>query len=100
MIMDSVGDEYPAGLGESLQSCGHVHSIAEDVVLLRDHIAKVDADPELDPLVLRDEVVALGHAPLHFHSAANGIHNARKLRQEAVAGILYHPAPVLRDLRI
>jgi hypothetical protein len=37
---------------------------------------------------------------LHLHCAAHGIHHARKLRQQAVAGVLHDAAPVLPDLRI
>src|SRR5215831_2054258 len=38
--------------------------------------------------------------PLHLDSAADGIHYAQKLRQEAVPGVLYDPPPVLTDFWI
>jgi hypothetical protein len=37
---------------------------------------------------------------LHLDRAANGINDARKLGEEAVAGILHYPAVVLPDLRL
>ena len=40
----------------------------------------------------------LGHPALNLHSAAHGIDNTRELCQEAVAGVLHDPAPVLGDL--
>jgi hypothetical protein len=40
------------------------------------------------------------HPALDLHGAAHGIHHTRKFRQEAVALVLYDPAPVLGDLRI
>src|SRR6516162_9829880 len=33
-----------------------------------------------------------------LHSAPHGIDHTRKLREQAVAGVLYDPAPVFRDL--
>jgi len=38
--------------------------------------------------------------PLDLDCAPNGINDADKFRQEAIAGVLDDPAPVLRDLRI
>src|SRR5690606_3657865 len=52
-------DTDAVGLGQRLQACGDVDAIAEDVaVLLDDHIAEVDADPESDPAARRN--VAIG----------------------------------------
>src|SRR5215472_12285769 len=69
-------------------------------MLLRDHVTKVDADTELDPLLRRDLGVSLGHPPLHLDRTPHRVHHAGEFRQEAVAGVLYDPAPMLRDLRI
>jgi hypothetical protein len=69
-------------------------------VLLSNHIAEVDPDAELDPLVGRDARIAFGHPALHLHGASDGVNHARELCEKAVAGVLYNPAPVLPDLRI
>src|SRR5215472_2521479 len=69
-------------------------------MLLRDHVTKVDADPELDALLRRGLGVSLGHPPLHLDRTPHRVHHAGEFRQEAVAGVLYDPAPMLRDLRI
>jgi hypothetical protein len=88
----------PARLGKRLQPRCHVHPMPEDVVLLGNHVAEIDADPEVDPLVLQGGRVSLGHAPLHLRRASHRIYNVRELREEAVAGVLYDPAAVLGDL--
>ena len=69
-------------------------------MLLRDHVAKVDADAEPDPEVFGHLRLTLGHFTLDLDSTADAIDYARKLCQEAVAGVLYDPAPLLGDLRI
>jgi len=90
----------PTRLGQSLQACGHVYPIAEDVITFHNHIAQVDPDPELDPLIRRGVRIAIGHTPLDLDRTTNRVHYARKLRQEAVASVLDDPAPVVRDLWI
>ena len=42
-----------ARLGQALEAGGHVHAVAEDVVVLDDDVADMDADAELDALVRR-----------------------------------------------
>jgi hypothetical protein len=37
---------------------------------------------------------------MHLHRAPHGIHHARELGQEAVAGVLYDAAAVFGDLRL
>src|SRR5262249_40916264 len=59
-----------------------------------------DADAKPNPHVFRYLELAVGHPALDVDSAPHGIQNTRKFRQEAVAGIFYDAAPMLRDLRI
>jgi len=44
--------------------------------------------------------VALDHASLHFDSAPDGVHDARKFHEHAVPSSLDDPPTVLRDLRV
>jgi hypothetical protein len=37
---------------------------------------------------------------LHLDGAPNGVDHALKLRQKAVAGVLYDPVPLFRDFRL
>jgi hypothetical protein len=81
VVVNRIGDEYSAGLGQGLQPRCDIHPVAENVVLLNDHVAEVDADAEPDPLLLRHLGLALGHATLDLHSAAHGVDNAHELSQ-------------------
>ena len=75
-----------------------IHAIAEDIAVLDDNVALVDADAELNPLPWWRLLIAVGHPALDLHGAADGIHHTRELGQEAIAGVLYDPALVLCDL--
>ena len=68
--------------------------------LLDDDVADIDADAELDPLVLRHLGVALDHAAVDFHRAAYSIDNASELDQQPITCRLDDAAVMLRDLRV
>jgi hypothetical protein len=67
---------------------------------LRNHVAEVNPDPELDPLLGRHPDVPIGHPPLDLDRAPDGINHACKLGQKAVAGVFYEPAAMLFCLRV
>ena len=73
---------------------GDVDAVAEDVVAVGQHIADIDTDAVLEPLVGWPGVRG-GHAPLHRDGAAHGIDGTRELDQQAVAGGLDDAAPML-----
>ena len=89
------------GCGDALQARGDVDAVAHQVaVAFLDHIAQMDADPELDAAVLRHAGIALDHAVLHLDGAAHGIDHAAELDERSVAGA-FDDAPVVhRDGRI
>jgi hypothetical protein len=60
----------------------------------------IGADAKPDAPLVGHRRVAVDHAALDLRSATHGVHNTRKFRQQAVAGVLYSTAPALRDLRI
>jgi hypothetical protein len=66
-------------------------------VFLGNHITEVDPDAQLDPLLRRGGRVAIGHPALDLDRTPDGIHNAGKLGQKTVAGVLYDPAPAPRS---
>ncbi len=50
--MNRARDADPSGLGKALQPSRNVYAIAMDIVAVDHHVAQVDADAELNPLVL------------------------------------------------
>ena len=100
LIANYPAEAYPAGLSQRLQPCRHVHPIAEDVVFFNDYVAEVDADAEPDAPLLGHLGLSVGHPALDLDGTADCINHTGKLRQEAVPGVLYDPAPVVCDLGI
>ncbi len=72
----------------------------KNVLLVVDDVAEVDADAELDALVLWHAGVALSHAALDFDGAAHRVHHACELHQHTVAGGLDDLAPMFPNFRI
>ena len=89
-----VGQADAAGLGNSLHSGGDVDAVAEDIVVVKDDIADVNADAEFDPPVRRDIGVLFGHRALDLDRAARPVHDARELGEQPVARGL-DDAPVM-----
>jgi hypothetical protein len=58
----------------------------------------VYTDAQFDALVLRYRCIALDHAALDLNGAAGGIHGTCELNQDAIAGPLDDPAPIICDL--
>ena len=91
-----VGDTDAAGVGYAFKARGDVDVIAEDVVVIKDYVADVDADPEFDPDCRGDVGVLRRHSALDFDRTARRVHRTRKLDQHAVAGGL-DDAPAMRS---
>ena len=89
-----------AGLCDAFKPRGDIDAIAENIVVIDNHVAEVDADPKLDPPVLGNSGVAGRHIPLDFGGAFDRIHDARKLDQHSVAGQLDDSALMLGNGRV
>ena len=95
--MRIVGDADAARLGDSLKARCDVDAVAENIVVVDDDVADVNADAKFDPEFRRHAGVLLGHLPLDFHRTARRIDCACELDQHAVAGGLDDAAAVAGD---
>jgi hypothetical protein len=79
VVVDRIGDEHPAGIGQGFDPGGDVDAVAVEVVALNDHVAEIDTDAQFDAVVGRDIRVAFRHRVLDFDRAAHRVDDARKL---------------------
>jgi hypothetical protein len=96
LVAHDAADADPAWLGQRFQTRRDVDAVAEDVLVL-DHVAKVDPNAELYPLIDRGYCIALAHLPLHLDRAAHRVDDAGELDQYSVAGGLDYPAMVFGE---
>ena len=90
--------QIPPGSADAFQPRGDVDAVAENVAVLLDDVADIDADAEI--YAARRSAcagVALGHAGLDLDGAAHCIDDAGELGEQPVAGGLHDPAAVPRD---
>src|SRR5713101_104981 len=66
VIADGSGDRDPARLGNALQPCRYVDTVAKDVLAFDNHVAKIDADAEFDAAVLWQTGVSIKHPALNL----------------------------------
>ncbi len=100
LLVDGLRDADGAGLGERLEPGGDVDAVTKNVVAVDDHVAEIDADPQLEPALGRNGVIDGARGTLHLDGAVQRIDDARKIRQQAVTGRADDPAAVRRDQRV
>src|SRR5262249_3210331 len=57
LVVYGLRDADRAGLGERLEPGGDVDAVAKDIVAVDDHVAEIDADPQLQPTLKWDRIV-------------------------------------------
>ena len=97
VVVDRPRDQDAARLGELLQAGGDVDAVAVDVLAIDDHVAEIDADAELEPVLRREGGVALAQGPLDVDGAGQRLDDAREVGQHAVARRADDAAVVLGD---
>ena len=97
---NAIPNANATGLGNAFQTCGHIDTIAEDVVTVDHHIPDIDPNAELDPFLLRHVGVSLSHFLLDIDGAADRVHDAAELSQQPVANVLDNPPTVLSNFGI
>jgi hypothetical protein len=80
---------------EGFQARRDIDAVTEDVLVLDDHVAEIDPDPEPDPAVLGHTGFAIDHRALHLGGTADGVHDAGEFYQHPVAGRLDDAAGML-----
>jgi len=100
LIVHEARDADPARIGDALQSRGDVDAVAVNIAVFDDYIARVDADAELDALVLGGCIIPCRHPPLQRDGAVDRFDDAWKFDQDSVAGGLDDAPLVFGDLRV
>ena len=97
LIAHGARDADAARLGKHLEARRDIDAVAENIVVLDDHVAEIDADAELNPPRRRNVGIAPRHPALDLGRAQHRISDALELDQHAIAGCLDDAAAVLGD---
>src|ERR1700757_4854150 len=92
--------QIPPRSGQGFEARRDVDAVAEDVVLVDDDVAEIDADAEIDAPLGWHIGVARGHLALDLDRATNRIDHARELAEQTVARRVDYAAAVLLDLGV
>ena len=98
--MDRARDADPARFGQRFEPRRDVDAIAQNVAILGDHVAEIDADAIADAPVVVEIPLAVEHAALHLGGAAHRIDDAGEFRQQPVAGGLDDAALMFADFGV
>ncbi|MGY3425890.1 hypothetical protein ACVWZW_006394 [Bradyrhizobium sp. F1.13.4] len=97
LLVDRAGDKDLAWFGDALDARCDVDAVAVDVVRLHDDVTEVDANPVLDPGLLRKRGVAADEILLDDDAASDGLDRTVENRDEAIARRLHQTSIVLDD---
>jgi hypothetical protein len=100
VVVHDARDAHPAALGEALQARRDVHAVAEQVVVLVDHVAEVDPHAQRDLARRVLSRLVARHRGLDRFRPACRFDDARELEQQPVAGGLEDAPAELVDLRL
>jgi hypothetical protein len=95
-----IRDADTARVCNPLETHCNIDPVTKDIVLFDNDITDVNADAELDPLVLRHVDILFGHAALNFVGTSHGVDHAGELSNSAVPGILDDTSVMLSDFGI
>jgi hypothetical protein len=73
--------QIPPGSARRFQARRDIHTVAEDVVLLNDHVAEIDADAKPDAPFVGNYRLTVDHPSLHFDRTAHCINDTWEFRQ-------------------
>jgi len=90
----------PAGLSQGFEPGCNVDAVAEDIAVLDDDVADIDAHAKFDAPLCRCCGVAGDHLPLQLDRAAHRVDDAGELDKQAVAGSFDDATPMLGDFGI
>ena len=89
-----------ARVSDTFQAGGDVDTITENIAVLDDDVADVDADAKFDARALGHVSVTFAHPALNGDRTAHGIDSTGKLDQYSIARRLYDAAGMLGNLGV
>jgi hypothetical protein len=89
-----------ARIGQTFQPSSDVHAVTENVAVLDDDIANIDAHSKFDAAGARQTVVTVGHVVLPFGRAAQTVYYTGELDEQAIPGRFHYSPMMSGDFRI
>jgi hypothetical protein len=97
LLVNAARDANATGRRQPLEARGHIHPIAEEVIVARHYVADIDADAEHELAVVSQLGITAGDLLLPGDTAAHRLHGARELGHHAVSGGAEDAAVVTHD---
>src|SRR5215472_5258030 len=100
VIVNSIGQEHPAWLGQSLNSRSDIDAIPVQIVVFDDHVTQIDPNPEVNTIIHLDAGVPSIYCLLDLDRTPHSIDDTGKFDQQAIPCGLDDPSMVLGDFGI
>jgi hypothetical protein len=100
LLIDAARDVNLTGIGNTLKARGNIDAIAENVVCFDDNVAKIDANPKFNPMMLRHRCVASNHVLLDDDTASNSFDRTVENRNKSVTSGFDEPSVMPDNARL
>ena len=97
LFVRSARNIYAAGLAQRFEPGSDIDAVPQNVITVNNNIANVHSDAKDDLLGCRHRYVPRQHTLLDRYRAPDGVDDARKLKEEPIAGSLDHPPAACLD---
>jgi hypothetical protein len=93
-------DAYAPRIRCFLEAGRYVDGLAMPVLAFNDHVAHMDANAQLNALLMGRIEISFGHSALEGCRAFDGIHSAVELDEQAISHHLEYASAMMRDGRL
>ncbi len=98
LVVGAAGNTNSARVGQTFQTCGNIDAVPVQSAFFRDHVAKINPNPELHGSAGRQLPILLRKFPLNFDSGSDSVHDTAELGQNRVPRRVYDSTVMLVDL--
>ena len=90
----------PPGSRNALKTRRNVYAVAKNIMRISNYVTDIDANAKPKPRIFAVFDRKFIDTALELHRSPNRLDRAWKLRQEAIASVVYDAAPVSSDCRM
>src|SRR5262249_29859364 len=100
ILLDACRNTNSAWIGQTFQPSSNIHAITENITILNNHVANIDAHSQLNAFLGINAGIMLSHDGLNLGRTSKGIDYTGELNQQTVSCGFDDAASILSDHRV
>ena len=100
MVVNLLRQDDSTRLRNVFEPGRHIDAVTVNVVVVDHHVTEMEADTELEPVLVASRTIAGGQLALDVHGTLKRVYNTGKFRERAIAHQLDDTSGVAGDCRV